>query len=212
MPRWAGSGERGQGTVELALILTIVFMLSVGLLDVGRGIYQYNAVASAARYGARWGSVIGGQCGPLSSYGKSTSDWCDQLSSSSSSFYSQPGNIPLQPSNSSCPSGLNSTFTGFYNVSDYSGTSSTTIVGAIAKRFDSNNASKSFIVGAATPGFDLSQLKVCIQLPWNATYSHWSSAPGDTVTVNVYYPFTPVSSLIFGGSVTLTSSSTYNIE
>jgi hypothetical protein len=212
MRSWVACEERGQATVELALILIIMLMLSGGLLDVGRGIYEYNALGSAARYAARWGSVVGGQCYKLADYGKSTSDWCDQLSNNTTYFWSQPGNKPLQTGDTSCPDGLDSSFTGFYKVSDYAGTSSTTIVGAIAKRFDSNSSSRSFIVGAATPGFDLSQLKVCIQLPWNSNFSNWNAYPGDTVTVKIYYPFKPVSSLIFGGTVTLTGSSTYNIE
>lgn len=207
-----GRGESGQGVVEMALILLIVFMFTVGLLDVGRGIYTYNMLASAARYGARWASVVGGTCSPKSASGASTDDWCNQLSTSSSAFWSQPGNTPLQSGNTTCPSGIQSGFSGYYKVSDYAGTSSTTIVGAIAHKFDSSSSSRSFLAGAATPGIDLSKLKVCIQLNWNSDTSSWSYSPGDTVTVTLYYSFTPASSLITNGSVTLTASSEYTIE
>ncbi len=46
--------EGGQAVVEFALISLVLMMLTVGLVDLGRGFFQYQAVASAARFGARW--------------------------------------------------------------------------------------------------------------------------------------------------------------
>jgi hypothetical protein len=82
-------------------------------------------------------------------------------------------------------------------VASYSGTTVTTIVGAIAKKFDTSSSSTNFISGAVTPGFDLSKLEICIEVDES------SIAPqtGDVIKVNAYYPFTGVSTLLFGGTI-----------
>ena len=49
--------QRGQALVEFALVLPIFVLLLFGLFDVGRLVYVDNAVAQAAREGARYGSV-----------------------------------------------------------------------------------------------------------------------------------------------------------
>lgn len=204
--------ESGQTMVEFALICLVMLIISAGLIDAGRGFYDYNAMSSAARYGARWASVIGGTC--LSAYGSSTSDWCDQLGGNTAAFWSQAGNKPLMTASAtaSCPSTYSSTFTGYYRVSDYSGSGSTTIVGAIAQRFDTDSSRRNFIRGLATPGFDLTQLKVCIQLPYNSSTGGWSYKSGDSVGVYLYYPFQPVSMLLINHSFNLTAFSEYTIE
>ncbi len=46
-------GERGQALVELSLVLIPFLLLLMAMLDVGRGIYTYNAAAQAAREIAR---------------------------------------------------------------------------------------------------------------------------------------------------------------
>lgn len=51
-------GERGSNIVEFALILPPFLLLIFGLIDLGRGVYLYNAVANAAREGARYGIVL----------------------------------------------------------------------------------------------------------------------------------------------------------
>lgn len=43
--------------VELAFTLPIFFLLVFGLIDLGRAVYSYNALAEATREGARYGSV-----------------------------------------------------------------------------------------------------------------------------------------------------------
>jgi Flp pilus assembly protein TadG len=48
---------RGQALVEFALVVPIFLLLVFGLVDLGRAIYVNNAMAEAARDGARWGSV-----------------------------------------------------------------------------------------------------------------------------------------------------------
>ena len=49
--------HRGQSMVEFALVLPLFFLLIFGLIDGGRVVYINNAVAEAAREGARGGSV-----------------------------------------------------------------------------------------------------------------------------------------------------------
>ncbi len=49
---------RGQAVVEFALVLPIFLMLTVGVIDLGRGVYFYNTLASVAREGARFGIVL----------------------------------------------------------------------------------------------------------------------------------------------------------
>src|SRR5947207_2126656 len=55
--RSSGKGERGQGLVELALMLPVLMLIVIGSLDFGRAIYVDNVLANAARDGARFASV-----------------------------------------------------------------------------------------------------------------------------------------------------------
>lgn len=48
--RWR---SRGQSLVEFALLLPVLIVILLGLLDLGRAVYAYNAVSEAARNGAR---------------------------------------------------------------------------------------------------------------------------------------------------------------
>jgi hypothetical protein len=215
-------GERGQTMVEFALFATALMMLTVGLVDSGRAFFQYNAVSAAARYGARWGSVVGGTCSHRTlSVGSATSDWCNSLGTGggpfNDPFWSQPGNEPAWTGASgSCPSSYSGAdSTNSYTASNYTGASSTTIVGAIVQRFDSNSSSTNFITGNLTPGIDLSKTKICIQLPpraWNSDSNQWLALPGDTITVYIYYPFYPVSSLLPATQLNLVASAQYLIE
>jgi Flp pilus assembly protein TadG len=47
--------EAGQALVEFSLVIIILFFVVMGIFDLGRGIYAYNVVASAAREGAHYG-------------------------------------------------------------------------------------------------------------------------------------------------------------
>jgi hypothetical protein len=49
--------ERGQSITEMALVLIPFLLMLFGILDLGRGMYAYNAVAEAARELARVTSV-----------------------------------------------------------------------------------------------------------------------------------------------------------
>ena len=49
--------QRGQSLAEFALVLIPFLLLLLGLFDLGRGIYTYNAVSQAAREIARVTSV-----------------------------------------------------------------------------------------------------------------------------------------------------------
>jgi Flp pilus assembly protein TadG len=50
---------RGQALVEFALVFPLFVLLLFGLVDLGRLAYINNAIAEAAREGARWGTVQG---------------------------------------------------------------------------------------------------------------------------------------------------------
>jgi Flp pilus assembly protein TadG len=45
--------RRGQGLVEFSLVFPIIVLILFGIIDLGRGVYAYNTIASAARVGAR---------------------------------------------------------------------------------------------------------------------------------------------------------------
>jgi Flp pilus assembly protein TadG len=46
--------ERGQAVVEFALIVPLLVLLTMGMVDFGRVFYSYEALANAAREGARY--------------------------------------------------------------------------------------------------------------------------------------------------------------
>ena len=51
-------GERsGQALVEFAIAFLVFVFIVFGLIDLGRVVYAHNALAEAAREGARYGSV-----------------------------------------------------------------------------------------------------------------------------------------------------------
>jgi Flp pilus assembly protein TadG len=52
----------GAAVLESALVLPVTFLLTLGLIIGGLGVFRYQEVASLAREGARWASVHGGQC------------------------------------------------------------------------------------------------------------------------------------------------------
>lgn len=45
--------RRGQALAEFALIFPVLMLMFMGVVDLGRGIYAYNAVSNAAREGGR---------------------------------------------------------------------------------------------------------------------------------------------------------------
>ncbi len=50
--------ERGQATVELAISLTLLLLILVGALDLGRAFFGYISIVNAAREGARVSAVL----------------------------------------------------------------------------------------------------------------------------------------------------------
>jgi Flp pilus assembly protein TadG len=55
------SRRRGGTVVECAVIYPLTFLLIIGLMVGGFGVFRYQEVASVAREGARWASVHGYQ-------------------------------------------------------------------------------------------------------------------------------------------------------
>lgn len=53
------SKESGTTSVEFALVVLVFFMLTLGLLDVGQGVWAYHSLAHATREGARFAIVHG---------------------------------------------------------------------------------------------------------------------------------------------------------
>ncbi len=53
--------RRGATVVECAFVYPITFLLLLGLIIGGLGVFRYQEIASVAREGARWASVHGGQ-------------------------------------------------------------------------------------------------------------------------------------------------------
>lgn len=205
-------GERGQAMIETAISLLAFLAVTAGLVDAGRGIAAYNEVSAVARYGARWASVVGGSCGTATALGNSTSDWCDQLSNSSSGFWSQAGNKPLAVGGSQCPAAYSS----WYKVSDFNTSTATTIVGAIARHFDSNSSTPNTVVGFFSPGLDYSKLLVCVRVSGStvldANGNPLPPEPGDVVTVQIYYPFQPAGHLLTNATMNLTASADWQVE
>jgi hypothetical protein len=54
-------GQRGQGLVEFVVVIPIFLFMVFAIFDVGRVILANNALAAAAREGARYAIVHGGQ-------------------------------------------------------------------------------------------------------------------------------------------------------
>lgn len=212
--------ERGQTVVEFGLICSALFLLIFIIVDCGRLFFQFTDVSAAARYGARWGSVVGGTC--LARPYTLQADWCSNWGTNhpngTDDFWDIYGNYPLQGT-AACPLGYDPSFTGYYTIgSSISGTS-TTILGAVSERFDTNNTtggvgqSSPLIVGGLTPGFDLGHTYVCIQLN-GATYSSgtWTVEPGDGIVVFVYAPAQATDSLDPVAHVNLVASAQYEVE
>jgi hypothetical protein len=60
--------EKGQAFVEFALTLGLFLLLVLGIIEVGRLLFYYSAITTAAREGARYGSAAGGLAGSQNYY------------------------------------------------------------------------------------------------------------------------------------------------
>lgn len=52
-------GERGSSMVEFAIVSVALMLMLLGIVEFGRAMYTYHAVANAARIGSRWAMVRG---------------------------------------------------------------------------------------------------------------------------------------------------------
>jgi len=57
MNKLRAAGEQGQDAVEFALILLTLFVVLMGIFDMGRLVYSYSVLFNAAREGARYGII-----------------------------------------------------------------------------------------------------------------------------------------------------------
>lgn len=53
--------QRGSSMVEFAIASSALFLVLFGIVEFGRAMYVYHAVANAARIGSRWAMVRGSQ-------------------------------------------------------------------------------------------------------------------------------------------------------
>jgi Flp pilus assembly protein TadG len=49
--------SRGQALIEYALALNVLLLLTIGVIDAGRAVWEYNTVAFLARDAARYGTI-----------------------------------------------------------------------------------------------------------------------------------------------------------
>ena len=56
-PQQRGSNERGQSLAEMAMMMSFLLILLVGIVDLGRGFFVYLALRDAAQEGALFGST-----------------------------------------------------------------------------------------------------------------------------------------------------------
>lgn len=70
--RWAERDERGQATVELALLLPVLVLLLFGVLEFGRVFNAWIVVTQASREGARVGAA---QCAGNAGCGANVEAW-----------------------------------------------------------------------------------------------------------------------------------------
>jgi Flp pilus assembly protein TadG len=54
--------QRGTSMVETMLVMTLLLTVLCGVMEAGRALYTYHAVANAARLGARYAIVRGSSC------------------------------------------------------------------------------------------------------------------------------------------------------
>ena len=65
--------EQGQGLIEFAFVATVLLLLVVGLVDLGRGLFTYMALRDAAQEGATYGSIYPGESAAIETRTRDTS-------------------------------------------------------------------------------------------------------------------------------------------
>jgi Flp pilus assembly protein TadG len=68
------SNERGQSLVELALTITLLFVLLAGIVDLGSAFFSFIALRDAAQEGALYGSIHPDDTGVIEARVRSASD------------------------------------------------------------------------------------------------------------------------------------------
>lgn len=86
----------GQELVEYALILPLLLLLTLGILEFGIIIYQYNAVGNAAREGARVGIIRANNDGTIEAAARAMTTALDPADLTVSIDRSQAGLIEVQ--------------------------------------------------------------------------------------------------------------------
>ena len=66
--------RRGATVLEMAIILMIFLVLTLGMLDLGVGIFRYHVIANSARHAARRAIVHGELASALGPWGPGTID------------------------------------------------------------------------------------------------------------------------------------------
>ncbi len=64
----------GTTIVEFAIVCIAFFVLIVGLLDVGRGVWLYNSISAGAREGTRY-AIVNGSFSPTPASAKDVGDF-----------------------------------------------------------------------------------------------------------------------------------------
>ena len=67
--------RRGAATTETAVVLVVVLLLTVGVFDLGMGIFRNNLLSQGARQGARLAVVHGKLATQLGAWGPDTYRW-----------------------------------------------------------------------------------------------------------------------------------------
>lgn len=65
--------EQGQGLVEFAFVATVLLVLVVGLVDLGRALFTYMALRDAAQEGATYGSIYPSESAAIETRTRDTS-------------------------------------------------------------------------------------------------------------------------------------------
>ncbi len=63
--RFAGRDDRGQALIEFALVLPVFLLITLGVIDLARAVWQENTLAYAAREGTRYAIVHGTGGSPI---------------------------------------------------------------------------------------------------------------------------------------------------
>lgn len=106
--------ENAQAIVEFALVFPIILLITYGIIEVGRMVFIYSAVTSAAREGARYGAAAGNvnsntkyymDCAGIRNAIRKTAILTAITDSEISVWYDHGPSTSQFPSSNICPSG-----------------------------------------------------------------------------------------------------------